>query len=185
MRVNKATERKGQGVGAGVKKWHRRVDEWCGILAGVIIFGMMLLTSADIIMRYVFNAPIIGTFELMELLLPVAAYVGVSYVQQVRGHIAVEFIAERLPPKAAFRLDTAVLIIVLVVCVILTWQSAINGIVSWRAGDITLGLIEFPLGPPKVAVAFGLGLLCLRVLSQVFDHITAGVPGTKTSQEAS
>ena len=38
-------------------------------LGATLLFGMMLLTTADVILRYFFNRPITGSFELTQYLM--------------------------------------------------------------------------------------------------------------------
>jgi len=131
----------------------------------------MLITSADVTMRYVFNSPIVGTFELMEFSLAGVAFLSFAYVQQQRGHITVEFIAERVSPRWRASMDLVVLVIVLPILSIMVWQTAEQALEAWRTGDVTMGLIKFPLAPAKATVPFGIAMLGLRVVSQILRRV--------------
>ncbi len=52
-----------------MKRWRELPSRVCGSLAAVFLAAMMLLTVADVVLRAVFNLPIRGIFELVELLL--------------------------------------------------------------------------------------------------------------------
>lgn len=164
-------EEKGVGIWTLIEKWHLRVDKAFAFMSGMVIFVMMLFTSMDVIFRYTLNAPIKGNFELMELLLPVAALLGISYVQAIKGHISVEFITERLSAKAAARLDVIVLLIALITAVLLVRQSTVSAMEFVRVGERTMGVVEYPMGPSKIAVALGLGLFCLRIIEDLVRAI--------------
>ena len=45
------------------------IEKWLVMISAFILFCMMMLTSVDVCMRYLFNRPIAGVYELMEFLL--------------------------------------------------------------------------------------------------------------------
>lgn len=154
-----------------VREWHRRVEDWCAAVSGTIIFAMMILSSIDIFGRYVLNSPIPSTYELLELSLPVAAYLSFAYVQRSKGHITIEFLIERLRPGVAARLNAIVLALMLGISALITWRTALEAVASFHVGEYTFGLIKYPLGPSRAFVTFGVGLLCLRLIADFFGQI--------------
>ena len=60
------------------------------IIAAVMIFAMAALTFADVLGRYVFSAPIQGTFEIVGLLLGVVTFAALPMVTHSRSHITVD-----------------------------------------------------------------------------------------------
>ena len=61
----------------------------------VFVLPLMLITTADVVGRGFFNKPIAGTFELSEYMLAVIILLGAAYTQQVKGHVAVDFLTSR------------------------------------------------------------------------------------------
>jgi TRAP-type C4-dicarboxylate transport system permease small subunit len=84
-------------------KWERRVDAVLGFAASVLLMGMMLLTFADVVGRYLLNRPIRGAFEVTELALLVLIFAGLPLVSHADEHVTMDFI-DRLLPAAALRL---------------------------------------------------------------------------------
>ena len=65
----------------------------CRTLAGaavLVLFSMMLLTCADVIARYGFNAPISGAFELTELFLASLVFLAMPLTTLSGAHVKVE-----------------------------------------------------------------------------------------------
>ncbi len=60
------------------------------LIAAVMIFAMAALTFLDVIGRYVFAAPIQGTFEIVGLLLGVVTFSALPLVTHSRSHITVD-----------------------------------------------------------------------------------------------
>ncbi|CAN0094621.1 unnamed protein product, partial [Phaeothamnion confervicola] len=52
-----------------MKGWRGTIANVCGWLAALCVAGMMLVTVADIALRWFANYPIRGTVEMVELLL--------------------------------------------------------------------------------------------------------------------
>ena len=60
----------------------KRLTHRLSDIAAMAIAAMMLLTIADVLMKGLFNRPIKGTFELVELLLVFVVFFGVAEVFQ-------------------------------------------------------------------------------------------------------
>lgn len=60
------------------------------VLAAVTIFAMAALTFADVVGRYVFSAPIQGTFELVGLMMGVVTFAALPLITSARTHITVD-----------------------------------------------------------------------------------------------
>ena len=133
------------------------------VLAGVLAtFGMMCLTSADALSRYLLNRPIIGAYEIAEKYLMVAAiFLGLSYAYRAGVFIRVTFLVDRLPP--AFKRVTNLFahLITLAFCLIVliaTGQQALRGLQD----DTTLSALPILVGPAYSLVP--LGFLALTVI---------------------
>ena len=55
-------------------RWWLRLDFALKIIMAVFLFVMMVLTAADVIGRYVFNAPISGAFEIVQYLMALVVF---------------------------------------------------------------------------------------------------------------
>ena len=148
------------------------IEEKLIIVCAAILFFMMSLTALDVVMRYLFNRPIQGAYELMEFSLVGASALAFAYVQRVREHIAISLITERLSLKSRQLIDIVMLILMLVVLILLTWRTGLSAATSLIGGETTFGIIAFPVGPAKAVVPVGFGLVCLRVLVQIGEEIS-------------
>ena len=68
------------------------LDRALGFCAAVLLFCLMMLTTADVIGRYVFNWPIRGAFELTELLLLTLIFAGLPLASRADEHVTLDFI---------------------------------------------------------------------------------------------
>ena len=69
-----------------------------GIMAAAVLFAMMALTFFDVVLRYVFNAPMQGSFELTELMMVVLIFAGLPLVSRCEEHVLMDFLDHLMPP---------------------------------------------------------------------------------------
>jgi TRAP-type C4-dicarboxylate transport system permease small subunit len=156
-----------------LKHFHRGLDAAFAFFSAVMILIMTLLGTVDILGRRFFNSPLQGSYELMRFMMGGIAFFTFAYVQLKREHISVPVLAERLSGKGAAAFDIFCLLLMLIVSTCIGWYGGIDAVVSWKAGDVTMGTVELPLGPAKMVVPVGCGLLSLRLLFQIFESIAA------------
>lgn len=139
--------------------------------SATIVGFMMSLTTVDVILRYIFNSPIPGVYTLCEMLIVGIVYLAIAYVQQQKGHVRVDVFIDRLKgaPRMAFELAT--LILAFVSFSLMCWQSGLLAWDAWVTGDYDMGLIEYPFWPSKAAMTVGIGLLCLRLITDIRHYI--------------
>ena len=82
--------------------WKRHVEALLGVAASIILLAMMLLTTVDVVARYVFNRPLRGAFEITELLLLVLIFAGLPLVSFTNEHAVMDFI-DRLLGRRTLR----------------------------------------------------------------------------------
>src|ERR1700745_1222094 len=68
------------------------LDHGLGAAAAVLLFSLMVLTTADVIGRYIFNWPIRGAFEITELLLLALIFAGLPLASRADEHVTLDFI---------------------------------------------------------------------------------------------
>jgi len=81
-------------------RWERRADAVLGIASAATLTAMMMITVADVVLRYLFAAPIRGAFELTELGLLVLIFAGLPLVSRADEHVTMDFIDRVLPRRA-------------------------------------------------------------------------------------
>ena len=131
----------------------------------LILFAMMALTSVDVVLRYVFNSPVRGAFELTEIGLAMLVYLAIPAATLAGSHIAVELMP--LPKSRVLRRVSGAF----VSCV----MAATFGVISWQVwlhagkvvsyGQVTNSL-DIPLGYVAYVVAFGAGIGAFAALAR-------------------
>lgn len=139
--------------------------------SSILVIGMMLLTSSDIIMRYVFNNPIVFAYEVTEFMLVCFIMFSVAYVQQKHGHIALEFLYEKISPKRRLLLDILSLTAGFLMFLAITCGSAALAWQSWLLREFSAGMVRLPVYPFKFVIVVGAGIMCIRLLLDILAKI--------------
>lgn len=103
----------------------------------VMLMAMMLLVTLDVIMRFVFRAPIEGIYEAVELMMAVVYCYGIAYTQRKKKHISVRLFVEIIPLGAARAVKLVVAVLCFVLCVLITWQSFVKAGATLATGETT------------------------------------------------
>ncbi len=130
------------------------------LLAGVTgfcIMAMVLLTSADVIMR-IFHRPIIGVFDLMCVLGAVGMAAALPYTTALKGHVAIEYFFQKLNNTGRIVVDTIVRFLGIGLFAMLARESIRIGTNLKSRGEVTA-----TLQLPVYWVSWMIGLCCALV----------------------
>jgi TRAP-type C4-dicarboxylate transport system permease small subunit len=146
-------------------------------VSAVALFGMMMLTVADVFGRYVLSNPIKGTWELVGFMLVAAGGWGMGYCQIRKGHIRVDFLLSRFPEKIRAVLTILANFLGLVAFSLLCWRCVLYAqyYLSIKTGNAT-DTLHIPLYPFVLVLAVGAGMLALVILFDLI-HSIAKVKG--------
>ena len=107
---------------------------------------MMALTFVDVVLRYVFNRPLRGGFEITELLLLVLIFAGLPLVSHADEHVTMDFVDQVLGPRGRERLARAINAIVAALMFFMAWQVWIRAGRVASYGDAT-DVLRIAYGP--------------------------------------
>ena len=143
-----------------------------GIAASALLLCLMLLTSADVVARYLFNRPIRGAFEVTELLLLVLIFAGLPLVSHADEHVTMDFIDRMLPARALGLLVRGVHALIAAIFLFLTWQVWIKAGRIAQYGDTT-DVLRIGVAP---FVYFMTAMVLLTGLVHLFKVFVPGAP---------
>ena len=139
------------------------------LISATFVLVLMILVTADIIGRYVFDKPVPMTYEVGSFLMVFIVFLGIGYTQRMKAHIRVEFLTMRLPPRIRAGLDLLALTLGIVLYVAIFYQGMKWSYTSFQVGDYVAGLVNLPRWPSQFAIPLGALLLSLQFASD-FVH---------------
>jgi C4-dicarboxylate transporter DctQ subunit len=140
-------------------------------ICGVIFMVMIFLGTADVLGRYIFNSPVLGTQEIMQVMMGAIVMLGWAYTQKEDGHIKVELITNMFPPKTRYVLGLIMSILALGLFVTIGYKSWGIALANF---DRRFLVVDFPSGPFYFLVPVGAFFLCLEFIVSIF-YICAGI----------
>ena len=126
--------------------WERRADAALGIAASAILFCMMTLTFVDVVLRYVFNRPLRGGFEVTELMLLVLIFAGLPLVTHAGEHVTMDLIDRWLGARARNALTRLMEAVSAALMFALTWFMWLKATRVAGYGDTT-DVLRILVGP--------------------------------------
>lgn len=139
------------------------ITGFCITISRVVLGLMMLLISSDVVLRYVFNRPIRGSFELIEFMMVAVVFLGLGYTQVKKGHLSITLLVKSLPENVTSIINTATNLLSGLIFLAIAWQNVLQTMES-RATGGTSAVLEIPTFPFYLLVAFGSVLLGLVFL---------------------
>ena len=137
---------------------------------GIVILAMMLVAVLDVVLRYVFNAPLSSSYELIQLGMVLVVYCGLAWCGLTGGHIAVNFLGALLDRPRLRWLNALVHCVGAILFLVIAWRSAGEAVKYFASGETT-NMLKAPLYPFLAAVAAGallyaftFGWQCIRSL---------------------
>jgi TRAP-type C4-dicarboxylate transport system permease small subunit len=109
-------------------------------LASAALIIMMLVTLADVFLRYVFNSPIRGAYELVEAMLVVFVFHGMSTAFLQRRNIVIDLIDTLAPRALVIALTRLSDLLTVAVIVLFAYAMITPALQSYAYGDVKMDL---------------------------------------------
>lgn len=138
---------------------------------------MMVVITVDVISRYFFNRPIEGSLEMIMFMLVMTIIFGIPYAAVRKQHVGIDIVTSHLSEKKRFLLETVMLFLSLILCVIVLWRSYHYAMLKLSMNE-TSAVLQLPFYPFILAVAFGFALtgwvLCVQLLRNMVHGVQSG-----------
>jgi TRAP-type C4-dicarboxylate transport system permease small subunit len=147
------------------------LSKWMDGIAGTVLVLIMLLTSLDVILRYL-GYPITGTYDLVSLGAAFVVGFAIPRTSLDKTHVSVDILVEKFPrSKGVFEVATRIM--GLFFFLLLGWNLIKMGASFARTGDSTQ-----TLSVPFYPIAFALGICafmeCVVLLSDIARVVGKG-----------
>ena len=150
------------------------LSRYLNYIAMLFLAAMMALTGVDVALRYFFNHPISGSFELTQYMMPMVVAFGLAHCANENGHVQVELITSKLPVRSQ---NVAQCLANLALCTIfglIAWQAAVRAQGMFSSGLHT-EVLYLPIYPFVFVVTLGCTALSLVALKKFFQHLSKAV----------
>ncbi|PIE13103.1 MAG: C4-dicarboxylate ABC transporter permease [Rhodobacterales bacterium] len=151
-------------------------------LSGFAIFSLMFLAAWSVGARKFFGTPLQGYVDIIEVIMPLIAIMGVSYVQRDGSHIRMDMIVGALRGRTLWAFELLTVLMMLLLMLALTWgawehfQRSFDCARPLCSKDSTTD-IYIPLWPSKLLVPIAFAVLVARLALQAWGYGRALILG--------
>ncbi len=140
------------------------------LLGGVAVLLLMAIATVNVILRFFFNAPYRGAYEVAGFLGAIVTAFALGYTQKRKDHIVVDILTQKFPKRVNRMLDTVSYIVTMIFFTIVAWQVFVWGRKISDSGEVseTLKMIFHPF---IYSVALGFAVFSLTLLIDFFKNL--------------
>nr|WP_320178665.1 TRAP transporter small permease [Roseovarius pacificus] len=147
------------------------IETGLATLAALCMIAILVVTTADVVMRYLLNSPLSWAFDLVVHYLLVAAFFLGFPVALGRGdHIAVDFLARKLPVRLLHAVLFPACCAGAVLLGVMAYYGSLEVISAWRADEVITGVILWPVWLAKLSIPVALWPMSVRLVQIAFAH---------------
>lgn len=146
----------------------RVVSKCLSYVGNTAIASMMLLTTADVIGRYFFNAPVLGAYEITEYLMLIMVFSFLALSQSQKAHISVDIVYDRFPSPLRRFLVRFNHFLCLVMSIFVSYMGVHRVLDILRSGASST-LLKIPDYPFAIFMVVGCVVLSIEFLLDVLN----------------
>jgi C4-dicarboxylate transporter DctQ subunit len=152
----------------GVLALANRLLSWAEVtFVGAALAFCSLLLFVNVVLRYVFLAPISWAEELTLYLMAWIVFVGSSVAVRTRGHIAIDLLPLALSPSGRRRLALTIAFLMLVFLAVFFFYSAEHTLRVRSVGQV-MPVMRSPMWLAYLAMPVGSALMFLRTCQLIW-----------------
>ncbi|MCP3890598.1 MAG: TRAP transporter small permease [Desulfobulbaceae bacterium] len=140
------------------------------IVGAVFLFGMALLTCADVIGR-LFKYPIFGSVELVSFMGVIAIACSLPFTHQKKGHIGVELFIRKFSSRTRNIIALCTEVLSLLLFVLVAWRMFHYATKIKESGELSMNL-QLPEYAIIYILAVGFVIFTLIIINSIFATIS-------------
>ena len=147
-----------------------RLESLLTLAGGLVILGLVLFATTNVLGRWLFDLPISGYIDWVEQAMAFMAFLGIAYTQRLGGHIRMDILIGTLQRRTLWFTELLSTVLMFLLTLALIYGSWLHFQRAYELGDSSLD-INLPTWPAKLVVPVALGVLALRLLLQIWGYL--------------
>ncbi len=147
-------------------------------LAAASIFVIMILITADVLSRLLFNRPFTGTAEIVASIIIIVCFMEIPYVALRGAHVRATLLYDAVGRNGKLIIDSlaaAIGIVVYAFIIKASWSNFLNAVAIHEA-EIA-GSFRVTNVPGRFIIIFGSALMILEFMAQLIKNVYELVTG--------
>ncbi len=150
-------------------RWLSAVENLFSLIAAGFIVFLMFFGVAQVVSRKIFNYPLWGYIDIVEITMATFVFLGIAYCQRMGGHVRMELLVRNLRGRVLWVFEAVGVLVAIAIMCILAWYAAEHFLRAYELGDSTIDR-EIILWPSKLLVPVAFSLLILRLMLQLAGY---------------
>jgi TRAP-type C4-dicarboxylate transport system permease small subunit len=134
----------------------------------IVIFAMMMLTTADVAGRALFSKPIKGSFEIVTFLLAILIFCALPLITWDEKHISVRLFDHWIAAPVQRLLALLWAVVMTIIIAVITWRMWVQADLM-REGQHITGFLEWPIAPVVYCMSVLSGLTTIILIIQTWQ----------------
>ncbi|HUN67250.1 MAG TPA: TRAP transporter small permease [Burkholderiales bacterium] len=148
------------------------------LVAAAMMFTIMISSTVDVGMRYVFNSPLGALYDLISLyLMPGLFFFALSDTLRANEHVCVDLLHSAMTPRQRHAALVVGYALVTVIFAFMTWAAFSRMLESFRNDDVVAGSVAWPTWVASLFVTLGFALIWMRVVHRFLGHALSALTG--------
>lgn len=139
-----------------------------GALSSVSTILMMFAITVDVVARNFAGEPIPGLLEISETALVATVFLGISYAGVTNAHVSVDLLTSKLSPKSSRLIAGVMWLLGALMVVWFLVATAERAMQSTTMGEVTQGLMVWPVWPTRWVIVLGLVAFLVVALTNAY-----------------
>ena len=156
-----------------------RLAKFSMAVAALGVMAMCLLVTGAVVVRYVFDWPVVWVPEIVGYLMVALVFLALGETMLAGRHIRIDLVVGRLPRRLREIVDLLTLVLSVGVAGFFAWHGLNTMLRSLDYGRRdAFGALNLPLWIPQIALPVGLSVLTLVVVLLAYRKLRDVVDGS-------
>ncbi len=141
----------------------KRFDELVENAATAVFVIMFIVTALQVILRFIFQRPLMWTEEAARFLYVWLTFLGAAVIMRDNEHITIDFVVKKLPVKLQLAISFCIQLAIIIYAVVVFMGSLIMIRINWDAPSSTMPNVV-TMAHVYLALPVGMTLMVYYVL---------------------
>lgn len=157
------------------------LSDWSGKIISYLILIIMLCVTYDVILRYIFNAPTLWAFDIVQFLFGALAILSGAYALRWKAHVNIDVIYGRFSLRQRAIIDLVTSFLFFSFIAVLFWWGIGFAARSIGFREVTQTIFHAPIYPVKITMPLAAFLLLLQGLADFTRNMVTAITGRQAT----
>jgi len=141
------------------------------IVGSIAVLALMSLATVNVCLRFFFNSPYRGAYELAGFMGAIVTSFALGYTQRKKSHIIVDILTSKFPKRVNWILDRISYLVTMIFFAVVSWQIFVWGLKISKSGEVSETL-KIAFHPFIYSVSLGFATFSLTLLIDFLKNLS-------------